>query len=98
MTTQTTRHRDRRSTPQHFDQRDRLILALYAQLKAERETRAALEEALANGVLSSEVLQAIISDPIPAITSATATAPAILPAACRASFLRPGFVPPRPPP
>ncbi|CAN7444690.1 MULTISPECIES: hypothetical protein [Ensifer] len=69
MTTQTTRHRDRRSTPQHFDQRDRLILALYAQLKAERETRAALEEALANGVLSSEVLQAIISDPIPAITS-----------------------------
>lgn len=69
MSTQTTRHRARRAAPQHFDQRDRLILALYAQLKAERETRAALEEALANGVLSSEVLQAIVSDPIPAITS-----------------------------
>ncbi|OOG72599.1 hypothetical protein BLJAPNOD_01302 [Ensifer sp. M14] len=69
MNTQTTRHRDRRASPQHFDQRDRLILALYAQLKAERETRAALEEALANGVLSSAVLQAIIADPIPAITS-----------------------------
>lgn len=69
MGTQTTRRRDRHPATQHFDQRDRLILALYAQLKAERETRAALEEALANGVLSSEVLQAIISDPIPAITS-----------------------------
>ncbi|NVD41495.1 hypothetical protein HT585_21745 [Ensifer sp. HO-A22] len=69
MSTQTTRHRNRRAAQQHFDQRDRLILALYAQLKAERETRAALEEALANGVLSSEVLQAIIADPIPAITS-----------------------------
>lgn len=69
MSTQTIRHRERRAPPHHFDQRDRLILALYAQLKAERETRAALEEALANGVVSSEVLQAIISDPIPAITS-----------------------------
>lgn len=69
MNTQTTRHRARRAAAQHFDQRDRLILALYAQLKAERETRAALEEALANGVLSSEVLQAIVADPIPAITS-----------------------------
>lgn len=69
MSTQTIRHRERRARPHHFDQRDRLILALYAQLKAERETRAALEEALANGVLSSEVLQAIIADPIPVITS-----------------------------
>lgn len=69
MNTRTTRYGVRRATPQHFDQRDRLILALYAQLKAERETRAALEEALANGVLSNEVLQAIIADPIPAITS-----------------------------
>ena len=69
MNTRETRHGVRRATPQHFDQRDRLILALYAQLKAERETRAALEEALANGVLSNEVLQAIIADPIPAITS-----------------------------
>ncbi|MNG28689.1 hypothetical protein D3C84_1139820 [compost metagenome] len=48
MTTQTTRHRDRRAAPQHFDQRDRLILAPYAQLKAGRETRAALEQTLAH--------------------------------------------------
>ncbi|WP_312366694.1 hypothetical protein [Ensifer sp.] len=69
MSTQPATRGVRRATPQHFDQRDRLILALYAQLKAERETRVALEEALENGVLSREVLQAIVSDPIPAITS-----------------------------
>lgn len=48
-----------------YDARDRLILALYAQLKAERETREALEDAIHNGVLSPEVLQAIASDPVP---------------------------------
>lgn len=48
-----------------YDTRDRLILALYAQLKAERETREALEDAIHNGVLSPEVLQAIASDPVP---------------------------------
>ena len=68
MAQQTTRQREKRSPP-HFDPRDRLILALYAQLKAERETRAALEDALAHGVLSSDVLQAIISDPVPVVTS-----------------------------
>lgn len=47
------------------DVRDRLILALYAQLKAERETREALEYAIRNGALSSEVLEAIASDPVP---------------------------------
>ena len=51
-----------------IDGRDRLILALYAQLKAERETRAALEEAIRNGVVSSEVLTAIASDPVPVVT------------------------------
>ncbi|MDO1584254.1 hypothetical protein [Rhizobium oryzicola] len=47
------------------DVRDRLILALYAQLKAERDTREALEYVIRNGALSPEVLEAIASDPIP---------------------------------
>ncbi|MBP1858988.1 hypothetical protein [Rhizobium herbae] len=53
----------------HFDHRDRLILALYAQLKAERETREALTWATENGAISPEILQAMVSDPVPAITS-----------------------------
>lgn len=52
-----------------FDRRDRLILALYAQLKAERQTREALEWSIANGVLSREVLEAMASDPVPAVSS-----------------------------
>lgn len=51
------------------DVRDRLILALYAELKAERQTRETLEEAIRHGVLSKEVLVAIASDPVPAVTS-----------------------------
>lgn len=51
-----------------FDQRDTLILALSALLKAERETRIAFETCLGAGVLSPETLQAIISDPVPVIT------------------------------
>ncbi|WP_245582393.1 hypothetical protein [Neorhizobium lilium] len=47
------------------DVRDRLILALYAQLKAERQTREALEYVIRNGGLAPEVLEAIASDPIP---------------------------------
>ncbi|MCB5203824.1 hypothetical protein LH464_15230 [Neorhizobium sp. T786] len=47
------------------DVRDRLIVALYAQLKAERQTREALEYVIRNGALSSEVLEAIASDPVP---------------------------------
>ena len=35
-----------------FDVRDRLILALYAQLKAERQTREAMEWVIRNGGLS----------------------------------------------
>jgi hypothetical protein len=53
----------------HFDHRDRLILALYAQLRAERETREALEWAIENDAMSPEVLQAMVTDPVPVITS-----------------------------
>ncbi len=48
------------------DVRDRLILALYAQLKAERQTREALEYVINQGGIAPEVLQAIAGDPIPA--------------------------------
>lgn len=44
-------------------------MALYAELKAERSTREALEEAIRNGVVSSDVLSAIVSDPVPVVTS-----------------------------
>ena len=47
------------------DVRDRLILALYAQLKAERQTREALEYVIRNGALSPEVLEAVAGDPVP---------------------------------
>ncbi|MBY2934978.1 hypothetical protein [Rhizobium leguminosarum] len=52
-----------------MDARDRLIVALYAQLKAERETRETLEWAIRNGAVSQEVLEAIAADPVPAVTS-----------------------------
>lgn len=48
------------------DVRDRLILALYAQLKAERQTREALEYVIRKGAISPEVLEAIAGDPLPA--------------------------------
>lgn len=64
-----TRHsREPQKPDAAFDRRDRLILALYAQLKAERETRAAMEQAILNGALSRDVLGAIVSDPVPVIT------------------------------
>ncbi|MGE7367485.1 hypothetical protein ACQKKX_00230 [Neorhizobium sp. NPDC001467] len=50
------------------DVRDRLILALYAQLKAERETREALEYVIRHGALSPEVLEAIANDPVPVVS------------------------------
>ncbi len=56
------------------DVRDRLILALYAQLKAERETREAIEWAARHGGLSNEVLAAIAGDPVPVITDEDVTA------------------------
>jgi hypothetical protein len=51
------------------DPRDRLIIALYAQLKAERETREALEWVIHNGGLSAAVLEAVAGDPVPAVSS-----------------------------
>jgi hypothetical protein len=51
------------------DVRDRLIFALYAQLKAERQTREALEYVIRNGALAPEVLEAIVSDPVPVATA-----------------------------
>lgn len=51
-----------------MDDRDRLILALSALLRAERETRHSYEACIAAGVLDSEILQAIITDPVPIIT------------------------------
>lgn len=51
------------------DVRDRLILALYAQLNAERQTREALEYVIRNGALSPEVLEAIAGDPVPLASS-----------------------------
>lgn len=47
------RHERRSQTDaKPFDVRDRLILALYAQLKAERQTREAMEWVIRNGGLS----------------------------------------------
>lgn len=48
--------------------KDRLIIALATQLRAERETRAALAEIAANGQLDKDVLTAVLSDPVPVIT------------------------------
>lgn len=62
------RARKEQDSGRPFDARDRLILALYAQLKAERETREALEDAIRHGALSKEVLMAIAADPVPVIT------------------------------
>ena len=69
MRTLTPKKPSRRPAGPHFDHRDRLILALYAQLRAERETREALEWAIRNDAISPEVLQAMVSDPVPVITS-----------------------------
>jgi len=50
---------------QQPDIRDRLILALFAQLKAERETREAMEWVARHGGLSPDVMAAMASDPVP---------------------------------
>ncbi|KAA9356171.1 hypothetical protein H9643_21105 [Ochrobactrum sp. Sa2BUA5] len=52
----------------NVDRKDRLILALAALLRAERETRGALEAALQNESVNLETLRAILSDPVPVIT------------------------------
>lgn len=49
----------------HPDPRDRLIIALYAQLEAERQTRETLRWAIRHGALKAEVLEAISEDPVP---------------------------------
>ncbi|KPF67828.1 hypothetical protein IP69_12315 [Bosea sp. AAP35] len=46
--------------------KDRLIIALGAQLRAERQTREALAAVIGNGQIDREVLLAILADPIPA--------------------------------
>lgn len=51
-----------------IDAKDRLILALAAQLRAERETRDALAWVVGNGQLDPVVLTAILTDPVPLIT------------------------------
>jgi hypothetical protein len=49
--------------------KDRLILALSAQLQAERETRGALMAAIENGPVDREVMLAILGDPVPVVTA-----------------------------
>lgn len=49
-----------------LSEKDRLIVALAAQLRAERETREALASVIGNGQLDRDVLLAILGDPIPA--------------------------------
>lgn len=48
-----------------IDPKDRLIAALFAQLRAERETREALAWAIRSGVTSAETLEALAGDPVP---------------------------------
>ena len=50
--------------------KDRLIAALAAQLRAERETREALAFVISNGQLDPHVLTAILIDPVPVVTQA----------------------------
>lgn len=51
-----------------LSEKDRLIVALAAQLRAERETREALAGVIGNGQLDRDVLLAILGDPIPALS------------------------------
>lgn len=55
------------------DPRNRLIATLLAQLRAERETRDALVFAIRNGATTHEVLEAIASDPVPALPTENVT-------------------------
>ena len=50
-----------------MDHQKTLILSLSALLRAERETRFAMEAAIGAGVLDPEVLCAMLSDPVPVI-------------------------------
>lgn len=51
-----------------MDGKDRLILALAALLRAERETRGALMEVLEDESIPRETLLAMLSDPVPIVT------------------------------
>lgn len=55
------------------DPRNRLIATLLAQLRAEREKRDALVFAIRNGATTREVLEAIASDPVPALPTENVT-------------------------
>ena len=48
-----------------LEPRDRLIAALFALLRAERETREALALAIRSGAASPAVLEALAGDPVP---------------------------------
>lgn len=48
--------------------KDRLIFALFAQLRAERDTREALAAAICAEDIDRSVLVAMLSDPVPAVT------------------------------
>ena len=50
----------------HPDPRDRLIIALFAQLEAERQTRETLRMAIRSGAIDPAVLEAIADDPVSA--------------------------------
>ena len=50
--------------------KDRLIVALCAQLRAERDTREAFAHVIECGQLDPEVLTAIVTDPVPVILQA----------------------------
>lgn len=49
-----------------ISEKDRLIIALAAQLRAERQTREVLADVIRNGQLDRDVLLAVLEDPIPA--------------------------------
>jgi hypothetical protein len=51
-----------------MDNKDRLIIALCALVRAERETRKALQAVVQGGQMSPEVLEAILDDPVPVVT------------------------------
>jgi len=50
--------------------KDRLISALAAQLRAERDTREALRLLIESGGADREAMLAILSDPVPVLTRA----------------------------
>ena len=57
-----------------MDPRDRLLAALFAQLRSERETRDALAWAIRSGATSPEVLEALAGDPVPVALAEDVTA------------------------